>query len=69
VLAGGPTLREKERLDREIRESAQNLFLDRGFEGISLDGIASAAVTTKASVYASVASKEALFSSVLWWGS
>ena len=43
------------------------LFLERGYEGASMDAIASAAGTTKASLYARFPSKEVLFSSVLEW--
>ena len=64
---GRPTLEEAGRLDRDVREAALRLFLDHGYEGTSVDAIASAAGTTKASVYARFESKEALFDSVLRW--
>ena len=43
------------------------LFLEHGYEGTSLDAIAAAAGTTKATLYARFESKEALFLSVLRW--
>lgn len=43
------------------------LFLEHGYEGTSMDAIAAAAGTTKASLYARFPSKEAVFGSVLGW--
>jgi AcrR family transcriptional regulator len=50
-----------------VRECALRLFLERGYEGTTMDAVAQAAGTTKVSLYARFASKEALFSSVLEW--
>lgn len=55
------------RLDETIRECALQLFLDDGYDGTSMDAIASAAGTAKASLYARFPGKEAVFSSVLEW--
>jgi AcrR family transcriptional regulator len=63
--AGRPTLEQAAQLDQDIRESALRLFLERGYEGTSVDAIARDAGTTKASLYARFESKEAIFVSVL----
>lgn len=64
---GRPTLEQAAQLDWNVRACALRLFLERGYEGTSMDAIASAARTTKASLYARFASKENLFSSVFEW--
>ncbi len=46
--------------DRAILHAAQRLFLERGFDGASVDAIAEAAGVAKATVYARFADKEAL---------
>jgi AcrR family transcriptional regulator len=60
-------LEQAAQLDRDVRECALRLFLEHGYDGTSMDAIASAAGTTKASLYARYPSKEAVFSSVLQW--
>jgi AcrR family transcriptional regulator len=50
-----------------VREQALRLFLATGYEGTSMEAIATAAGTTKASVYARFSSKDALFQHVLTW--
>lgn len=64
---GRPTLQETERLDWAVRECALQLFLEHGYEGTSMDAIACAAATTKASLYTRFASKQDVFSTVLKW--
>lgn len=64
---GRPTLAEAAELERSIRAAALALFLELGYEGTSLDAIALAAGTTKATLYARFGSKEALFVAVLQW--
>jgi AcrR family transcriptional regulator len=64
---GRPTAEEAEQLDHEMRECALRLFLEHGYEGTSMEAIASAARTTKVSLYARFESKEELFNTVLWW--
>jgi AcrR family transcriptional regulator len=64
---GRPTSEQAARLDHAVREHALELFLERGFEGTTMDAIAEAAGTTKASLYARYAGKEALFQKVLIW--
>lgn len=46
--------------DHAIIRAAQRLFLERGFDGASVDAIAEAAGVAKATVYARFADKEAL---------
>ncbi|EFC81372.1 TetR/AcrR family transcriptional regulator [Parafrankia sp. EUN1f] len=64
---GRPSREETERLNEVVREHALRLFLDLGYEGTSMDAIARAAGTTKASLYARYPSKEAVFSAVFEW--
>src|SRR5215472_9259300 len=64
---GRPTPAEAEQLDQDVREHALKLFLERGYDGTSMDAIASAAGTTKMSLYARFENKEELFDNVLWW--
>ena len=66
---GRPTLEEAAQLDHDVREHALDLFLERGYEGTSMDAIAHAAGTTKASLYVRFPSKEAVFQDVLVWAS
>lgn len=54
---GRPRDRQK---DEAIIKAAQRLFLERGFEGASVDAIAEAAGVAKATVYARFSDKEAL---------
>jgi AcrR family transcriptional regulator len=65
--SGRPTLVEAAQLDEHVRESALQLFLERGYEGTSMDAVARAAGTTKVSLYARFAGKEDVFLSVLQW--
>ncbi|UGQ13238.1 TetR/AcrR family transcriptional regulator [Yinghuangia sp. ASG 101] len=64
---GRPTLAQAEQLSRRVREHALELFLEHGYDGTSMDAIAAAAGTTKASLYARFPSKDAVFVSVLKW--
>lgn len=64
---GRPTLAQAEQLSRSVREQALTLFLEHGYDGTSMDAIAAAAGTTKASLYARFPSKDAVFVSVLKW--
>jgi TetR/AcrR family transcriptional repressor of mexJK operon len=51
--------------DAAIIGAAQRLFLERGFEGASVDAIAEAAGVAKATVYARFADKEALLKAAI----
>src|SRR5215471_6007964 len=64
---GRPTTAETAQLTDAVREAALALFLERGYEGTTLEAIARAAGTTKASLYARFADKETLFVSVVGW--
>lgn len=64
---GRPTRAEAAQLDEDVREAALTLFLERGYEGTSMDDIALAANTTKASLYKRFESKDEVFRSVLAW--
>ncbi|MFC5748985.1 TetR/AcrR family transcriptional regulator [Actinomadura rugatobispora] len=64
---GRPTLAEAAELDRAVRDGALRLFLEHGYEGTSMDAVARAAGTTKASLYKRFASKEEVFASVIRW--
>lgn len=50
-----------------MREAALTQFLAHGYDGASMDAIAAAAGTTKASLYTRFPGKEALFAAVLTW--
>jgi AcrR family transcriptional regulator len=63
--SGRPTPAEAEQIDRDLHDAALALFLERGYDGTTMDAIAHAAGTTKASLYARFDSKEAVFSAVL----
>lgn len=64
---GRPTAEQASQLDRRIRESALDQFLEHGYEGTSMNAIAAAAKTTKPSLYARFPTKEAVFRSVMGW--
>ncbi|OHV42797.1 TetR family transcriptional regulator [Parafrankia soli] len=64
---GRPTPEETARLDRDVRESALLLFLEQGYEGTSMEAIARAAGTTKATLYVRFPSKELVFRHVFEW--
>jgi AcrR family transcriptional regulator len=64
---GRPTKANTEQLSLDLKEAALSLFLERGYEGTSLDAIAHAAGTTKPSVYVRFSNKGELFTSVMSW--
>jgi AcrR family transcriptional regulator len=64
---GRPSSDDAARLDERIKEAALESFLDNGFERTTMAQIASAAGTTKATLYARYPGKEELFLSVLRW--
>jgi len=51
--------------DEAILLAAGDLFMDRGYEAVSLDAVAQAAGVSKATIYARYADKDALFAAVL----
>jgi AcrR family transcriptional regulator len=52
-------------VDERILDAARRVFLERGFEGSSIDEIAQAARSGKPTIYARFANKRALFSAVV----
>jgi AcrR family transcriptional regulator len=64
---GRPTRSEAVRLDTDIRDAALHQFLEHGYEGASMEAIATTAGTTKATLYARYPSKEAIFLATLDW--
>lgn len=58
---GRPRQAEGEALDRLILDVAGNLFCSRGLDATSIDAIAERCGTTRRSIYARYADKEALF--------
>jgi AcrR family transcriptional regulator len=64
---GRPTKAETWQLSDDIRQAALALFLERGYEGTSLEDIARAAGTTKPSLYVRFRDKQSLFTGVMHW--
>jgi AcrR family transcriptional regulator len=64
---GRPTAAEAARLDEAVREAALTQFLERGYEACSMEAIAKAAGTTKATLYARFPGKAEVFRAVLTW--
>jgi TetR/AcrR family transcriptional regulator, mexJK operon transcriptional repressor len=64
--AGGrPTREEAEARDVRLLEVATHLFMERGFDGTSIDAVAEAAGISKPTVYARYHDKRDLFAAVL----
>jgi len=64
--AGGrPTREEAVRRDARLLDVATTLFMERGFDGTSIDAIAEAAGVSKPTVYARYRDKRDLFAAVL----
>jgi TetR/AcrR family transcriptional regulator, mexJK operon transcriptional repressor len=64
--AGGrPTREEAEARDVRLLEVATHLFMERGFDGTSIDAVAEAAGISKPTVYARYRDKRDLFAAVL----
>ena len=64
--AGGrPTREEATRRYERLIEVATNLFMERGFEGTSIDAVAEAAGVSKPTLYARYRDKNELFAAVL----
>ena len=64
--AGGrPTREEATRRDERLIEVAANLFMERGFEGTSIDAVAEGAGVSKPTLYARYRDKNELFAAVL----
>ena len=64
--AGGrPTREEAEARDARLLDVATRLFMERGFDGTSIDAVAEAAGVSKPTVYARYHDKRDLFAAVL----
>ena len=57
----------REERHEQLRIIARNLFAERGFEGVSLDDIASAAGVSKPVIYEHFTDKETLYEEVVAW--
>lgn len=62
---GRPTAERAEKIDRTILQAALELFLERGFEGATIEGVAERAQVSKGTVYARFPGKDALFKKVI----
>jgi AcrR family transcriptional regulator len=65
IRAGRPRRDLAGEVDERILEAAKNVFLERGFEGASMDEIAAVARAGKPTIYARFNGKEALFAAVM----
>src|SRR3984893_6654559 len=64
VGIGRPPTELAGKVEERILDAARKVFLERGFEGASIEEIARAARSGKPTIYARFASKEALFNAV-----
>jgi AcrR family transcriptional regulator len=62
---GRPTREEAEARDTRLLDVATSLFMERGFDGTSIDAVAEAAGVSKPTVYARYHDKRDLFAAVL----
>jgi AcrR family transcriptional regulator len=65
VRSGRPPRALAGEVEERILDAAQNVFLERGFEGASVDEIADVARAGKPTIYARFPGKEALFTAVM----
>jgi AcrR family transcriptional regulator len=65
VRVGRPPKEFAGEVEERILEAARKVFLERGFEGASIDEIAAAARSGKPTIYARFANKRALFTAVV----
>lgn len=64
---GRPTSEESQQLDEKIRLIALELFMEQGFDGVSMEAVATKAGVSKRTLYARYGDKRELFSDVLRW--
>ncbi len=64
-LRGRPTRAEAAAIERRLREAAVEAFVANGFDGTTMEAVASAAGVTKRTLYARFADKQALFAAVI----
>jgi AcrR family transcriptional regulator len=65
VRLGRPPKEREGEVDERILDAARKIFLERGFEGASMDEIAVAARAGKPTIYARFGDKRALFTAVV----
>lgn len=65
IRSGRPSREMAGEVEERILDAAQSVFLERGFEGASVDEIAEAAHAGKPTIYARFPHKEALFVAVV----
>jgi AcrR family transcriptional regulator len=65
VRFGRPPKERAGEVEERILDAARKVFLERGFEGASIEEIAEAARSGKPTIYARFAGKEALFTAVV----
>lgn len=65
--SGRPTLTESNRLGKALRSAALTVFLERGFDGATMEAVAKAAGVTKRTLYARYPDKRILFVAVVSW--
>src|ERR1700736_3620311 len=65
VRFGRPPKERAGEVEERILDAARKVFLERGFEGASIDEIAEAARSGKPTIYARFPGKEALFTAVV----
>ena len=61
-------IREKEQRRKEILDTAERLFFSRGYDDVSMDGIAHEVELNKATLYLYFKNKEALFAAIVLRG-
>ncbi len=62
---GRPTREEAVRRDARLLDVATRLFMERGFDGTTIDAVAESAGVSKPTVYARYRDKRDLFAAVL----
>ncbi|MGC9542080.1 TetR/AcrR family transcriptional regulator [Streptomyces sp. UG1] len=67
LRAGRPTQAEAEQLGVRLREAALEVFLEKGFDGTSMEAVAKAAGITKRTLYGRYPDKRTLFGAVVKW--
>jgi AcrR family transcriptional regulator len=67
LRTGRPTRAAAAELDDRLRRAAVDTFLDRGFDGTTMEAVASAAGISKRTLYAKYPDKRTLFVKVLPW--
>jgi AcrR family transcriptional regulator len=65
--AGRPTGAQSAQIEQRLRHVTVDLFLDRGFDAVSMEDVARAAGITKPTLYARYRDKNALFADAIIW--